>query len=259
MRGQLFAALSRHGAAPATAAAARGKAAAIRVPTPSLLSSHFYSSIIAVRAANSNFSTYHHLKMAESMCPALRHAAVAGGGTRTEDLWPAALKLNILRQQNKVSNPLGDEFNYAEAFKTLDYAALKKDLTDLMTDSQDWWPADFGHYGGFFVRLAWHAAGTYRVFDGRGGAGEVSFFFFTIIILYHYVYVYDDFIVTTLYYIHHIVLYYHNLITPPTLKTTTHPNTLLLFSQFAHIILPYLLYYYSITTLPDLSKNPSFI
>lgn len=82
--------------------------------------------------------------MAESMCPALRQANVAGGGTRNEDLWPNSLKLNILRQQNKVSNPLGDDFDYAEAFKTLDYAGLKKDLTALMTDSQEWWPADFG-------------------------------------------------------------------------------------------------------------------
>lgn len=98
--------------------------------------------------------------MAESMCPALRNSTTAGGGTQNQDLWPSALKLNILRQQNKVSNPLGEEFNYREAFKSLDYAALKKDLHALMTDSQDWWPADFGHYGGLFIRLSWHAAGT---------------------------------------------------------------------------------------------------
>lgn len=100
--------------------------------------------------------------MAESMCPALRHSTAAGGGTQNDDLWPSNLKLNILRQQNKVSNPLGDDFNYREAFKTLDYDALKKDLHAVMTDSQDWWPADFGHYGGLFIRLSWHAAGTVR-------------------------------------------------------------------------------------------------
>ncbi|KAH7324227.1 peroxidase/catalase [Stachybotrys elegans] len=110
--------------------------------------------------------------MAESKCPAHRLANVAGGGTRNSDWWPEALKLNILRQQSPASNPLGPDFDYAEAFKSLDYDAIKKDLTALMTDSQDWWPADFGHYGGLFVRMAWHSAGTYRVFDGRGGAGQ---------------------------------------------------------------------------------------
>ncbi|KAI1809129.1 bifunctional catalase/peroxidase [Poronia punctata] len=97
---------------------------------------------------------------------------VAGGGTRNTDWWPEQLRLNILRQHNPSSNPLGDEFNYAEAFKSLDYFALKKDLQELMTDSQEWWPADFGHYGGLFIRMAWHSAGTYRVFDGRGGGGQ---------------------------------------------------------------------------------------
>jgi catalase-peroxidase len=96
----------------------------------------------------------------------------AGEGTRNNDWWPAGLKLNILRQHNARSNPLGDEFDYAAAFKTLDYQGLKKDLHALMTDSQDWWPADFGHYGGLFIRMAWHSAGTYRVFDGRGGGGQ---------------------------------------------------------------------------------------
>jgi len=99
----------------------------------------------------------------------LNHAA--GRGTRNRDWWPNQLRLNILRQHSSLSNPLGEDFNYAEAFKSLDLAAVKKDLTDLMTDSQDWWPADFGHYGGLFIRMAWHSAGTYRIGDGRGGAG----------------------------------------------------------------------------------------
>ncbi|EPQ25873.1 uncharacterized protein PFL1_06547 [Pseudozyma flocculosa PF-1] len=97
---------------------------------------------------------------------------VAGGGTRNTDWWPNELKLNILRQHNPNSDPLQPDFDYATAFESLDYAALKKDLTALMTDSQDWWPADFGHYGGLFVRMAWHSAGTYRVSDGRGGGGQ---------------------------------------------------------------------------------------
>ncbi len=105
----------------------------------------------------------------EAKCPVRN---VAGGGTRNRNWWPDQLRLNILRQQSAVTNPLGETFDYAAAFKTLDYAALKKDLTALMTDSQDWWPADFGHYGGLFIRMAWHSAGTYRVFDGRGGGGQ---------------------------------------------------------------------------------------
>jgi catalase-peroxidase len=95
-----------------------------------------------------------------------------GGGTRNRDWWPNQLKLNILRQHSPLSNPLGKEFNYAEAFNSLDLEAVKNDLHALMTDSQDWWPADFGHYGGLFIRMAWHSAGTYRVTDGRGGAGS---------------------------------------------------------------------------------------
>lgn len=112
--------------------------------------------------------------MSEGKCPIRRFANTGGGGVSNNDWWPEALPLNILRQHNATSNPLGSDFDYAAAFKTLDYEGIKKDLRDLMTDSQEWWPADFGHYGGLFVRMAWHAAGTYRVFDGRGGGGEVS-------------------------------------------------------------------------------------
>ena len=105
----------------------------------------------------------------ESKCP-FNHAA--GGGTSNKDWWPNQLKLEILHQHSSKSNPLGEDFDYGKAFTSLDYAALKKDLLALMTDSQDWWPADFGHYGPQFVRMAWHAAGTYGVGDGRGGGGR---------------------------------------------------------------------------------------
>lgn len=96
---------------------------------------------------------------------------VGGGGTRNRDWWPNQLKLSILRQHSSKSDPMGEDFNYAEAFKSLDLEGVKKDLHALMTDSQDWWPADFGHYGPLFIRMAWHSAGTYRVWDGRGGGG----------------------------------------------------------------------------------------
>jgi catalase-peroxidase len=105
----------------------------------------------------------------EAQCP-IKHTA--GGGTSNADWWPNRLKLELLSQHSSKSNPMGDDFNYAEEFKSLDFAALKKDLAALMTDSQDWWPADFGHYGPLFIRMAWHAAGTYRTGDGRGGGGR---------------------------------------------------------------------------------------
>ncbi|MEI8610437.1 catalase/peroxidase HPI [Enterovibrio sp. Hal110] len=103
-----------------------------------------------------------------SKCP---FHPVAGGGTTNRDWWPNQLRIDILHQHTPESNPLGENFNYREAFASLDLEAVKKDLHDLMTDSQEWWPADFGHYGPLFVRMSWHSAGTYRTSDGRGGAG----------------------------------------------------------------------------------------
>ena len=96
---------------------------------------------------------------------------VGAAGTKNRDWWPNQLKLNTLRYHSSLSDPMGDDFNYAEEFKSIDYDALKKDIREIMTDSQDWWPADFGHYGPLFIRMAWHSAGTYRIGDGRGGAG----------------------------------------------------------------------------------------
>jgi catalase-peroxidase len=106
----------------------------------------------------------------EAKCP-FNHGA-ATGGTTNQDWWPNQLKLELLHQHSSKSNPMGEDFDYAKEFKSLDLAAVKKDLAALMTDSQDWWPADFGHYGGLFIRMAWHSAGTYRTGDGRGGAGR---------------------------------------------------------------------------------------
>lgn len=104
----------------------------------------------------------------ESKCP-FQHAA--GGGTTNRDWWPKQLNLKILHQHSSLSNPMGPDFDYAQAYKSLNYEAVKQDLRVLMTESQEWWPADFGHYGPLFIRMAWHSAGTYRIFDGRGGAG----------------------------------------------------------------------------------------
>ena len=106
------------------------------------------------------------------LCPVMHGGNTTGNaGTTNPDWWPNQLNLNILRQHDQKSNPMGPEFSYSEAFDQLDYDALKKDLHALMTDSQAWWPADYGHYGPFFIRMTWHAAGTYRTGDGRGGGG----------------------------------------------------------------------------------------
>ena len=112
----------------------------------------------------------------EGKCPVTGHGSrpVAGGGPANKDWWPNQPNLRILHQHSSLSNPMGEAFDYAKEFRKLDLKALKKDLVALMTDSQDWWPADYGHYGGLFIRMAWHSAGTYRTGDGRGGAGSGS-------------------------------------------------------------------------------------
>src|SRR5271155_3178476 len=110
----------------------------------------------------------------ESKCSVVgAHLGRAGAGTKlNRDWWPNQLDLQVLHQNSSLASPLPASFDYAKAFKSLDLSAVIKDLHALMTDSQDWWPADFGHYGPFFIRMAWHSAGTYRVGDGRGGAGS---------------------------------------------------------------------------------------
>src|SRR5437660_11892222 len=106
-----------------------------------------------------------------SKCP-FHNGASATNGMTNRDWWPKQLKLELLHQHSSRSNPMGQDFNYPKEFQSLDLAAVKKDLAALMTDSQPWWPADFGHYGPLFIRMAWHSAGTYRITDGRGGAGD---------------------------------------------------------------------------------------
>ena len=108
-----------------------------------------------------------------SKCPFMHGASVSNKATSTTNAswWPKQLHLQILHQHDSKSNPMGTGFDYRKEFQTLDYFALKEDLSQLMTDSQDWWPADYGHYGPFFIRMTWHAAGTYRISDGRGGGG----------------------------------------------------------------------------------------
>ena len=103
-------------------------------------------------------------------CPVM-HGAITTTSDSVTDWWPKSLNLDILHQHDRKTDPMGEDFDYREAVKTLDVEALKKDLHDLMTDSQDWWPADWGHYGGLMIRMTWHAAGSYRIADGRGGAG----------------------------------------------------------------------------------------
>jgi len=113
-------------------------------------------------------------KLSAGKCPVMHNTNPPTGGTANQHWWPEQLNLKVLSQKSPLVDPMDEAFDYAEEFKKLDLKALKKDLTDLMTSSQDWWPADYGHYGGLFVRMAWHSAGTYRTYDGRGGASTGS-------------------------------------------------------------------------------------
>ena len=130
--------------------------------------------LLIVALSISSYTTGEEMMNDESKCPVtgMTHGSATRGGTSNEDWWPNQLNLDILHQNSAKGNPLGEDFDYAEEFKKLDYEALKKDLHALMTDSQEWWPADWGHYGPLFIRMAWHSAGTYRMGDGRGGASD---------------------------------------------------------------------------------------
>jgi catalase-peroxidase len=125
---------------------------------------------------NDDDNGYSHLMSTESMCPFSGNVRkqTASPATSNASWWPDQLNLKILSQHSSLTNPMEGGFDYAEEFKGLDLENVKKDLGELMTDSQDWWPADFGHYGPLFIRMAWHSAGTYRIADGRGGGGNGS-------------------------------------------------------------------------------------